>query len=57
VRDSPHIDSDRLVAFLNDEQPLTSAEHEHVLGCDDCLEVAATENLKKLSDNSEPDLK
>ena len=52
MADPPHIDLDRLVAFLNENEQLTPEEHEHVLACDECLEAAAKKFMKQQGDRS-----
>jgi hypothetical protein len=52
MSDSPHIDSTRFVDFLSGDGELGSTEEEHVLGCDDCMNAAVNELLKRNEDES-----
>jgi hypothetical protein len=47
---SSHVDTSRLVAFLVNETPLTTEEHQHILRCEECtnrMATSAAEELRK----------
>jgi hypothetical protein len=49
MADSPHLETERLVAFLLDGTSLDPQEHFHLLRCDECRHVmtdAASEKLQ-----------
>jgi hypothetical protein len=50
---SSHPDPSRLVAFLMNQDPLTTDEHHHFLHCEECTNRTADALLEELKKRSE----